>query len=416
MARKLYKDSKYDKAFSLEYDNIVEYLALYKRDTLPLKNLNQDLYEGLLQIDIKALSASIYFLIRCYEKTNKKIDILALFDKLKDEIDSEIWKQKIIYYNILVKAFVFHDDSGAIDDLKKIDNILDIQDLDLLSIYHYLMIENLTFSERVKIKEIIVNKADCSTIKLQYQTSLGLEYFLIGDHPKAIIEIENGLNKFDLKNNQEEAYYTDYILGTSNYFLGLLKNNLDLFISARDYFLKSLSSDKYNVDGKAYLSNLIGDCYYGENDLTLAKNCYLRSIKLKKSNQAIISLINILRISGNQAEIKKWDLEIDKDNLNESEKYDYLIVRAEIAIEDNDYSSAERIYKEFEQLELKDPYFKELRDKTVKKLMEYCINKDSSTKNETFTFLNKIRKCLILQPNIFGLGFDFNKFFENTEK
>jgi len=371
MARKLYKDGKYDKAFSLEYDNIEEYIALYKRDTLPLKNFDQDFYEGLLQIDIKALSESIYFLIHCYEKTNKNVDILDLFDELKDEIGSEIWKQKIIYYNILVKAFVFHDDLGAVDDLEKIDNILDIQDLDLLSIYHYLMIENLTFSERVRIKEIIINKADCSTIKLQYQTSLGLEYFLIGDHPKAIIEIENGLNKFDLKNNQEEDYYTDYILGTSNYFLGFLKNNHDLFISARDYFLKSLSSDKYNVNGKAYLLNLIGDCYYGENELTLAKNCYPQSIKSKKTNQAIISLIDILRISGKQTEIKKWDLEIDKDNLNESEKYDYLIVRAEIAIEEDDYSSAESIYKESEQLELKDPYFKELRDKTVKKLMEY---------------------------------------------
>jgi len=48
--------------------------------------------------------------------------------------------------------------------------------------------------------------------------------------------------------------------------------------------------------------------------------------------------------------------------------------------------------------------------------MEYCINKDSSTKNETSTFLNKIRKCLILQPSFFGVGFDCKKFFENTEK
>lgn len=412
MARKLYIDGKYDKAFSFEYDNIKEYITHYKRDTIPLKILNQNLYEILLQIDIKALSESIYFLISCYEKTNKKVNILDLFDKLKDEIDSEIWKQKIIFYNIFVKAFVFHDDSGAVDDLEKIDNILDIQDVDLLSIYLNLMSGNLPFSEIVEIKEIIVNNTECSTIKLQYQTSLGLDYFLIGDPQKAIIEIEDGLSKFNLKNNQQEDYYTDYILGGSNYFLGFLKKNPDLFISARDHYLKSLSSDKYNVDGKAHLLNLIGDCYYGENNLINAKNYYLKSIELKKSNKVIISLINILKFFGNGTDIKKWDLEIDKENLNESEKYDYLFVRAEIAIEEDDYSSVESIYKEFEQLELKEPYFKELRDKTVKKLMEYCINKNSSTKNETSTFLSKFGKCIILQPNLWGFGFDLKKYFE----
>ena len=123
IARKLYNEGRYNEAFLLERNNIEEYIELYKRDTVPMKNYSQHLYNSLLEIDIKALSESIYFLIQCYEKTNKKYDILNFFNKLEAEIDTEILRQKLFYHKIGIKAFVFNDELGAIDELKKIDNI-----------------------------------------------------------------------------------------------------------------------------------------------------------------------------------------------------------------------------------------------------------------------------------------------------
>lgn len=410
IARKLFNEGRYNEALALEHKNVEEYIELYKRDTVPMKNYSPHLYDNLLQIDIKALSESISFLIQCYEKTNKKFDILNFFNKLEHEIDTEIWRQKLFYHKIGIKAFVFKDELGAIDELKKIDNITEIQDVDLLTIYLDLMSDDLTFSKKIQINEIIIRNTECSTLELKYQTSLGLQYLMVGDDEKAIIEIENGLNQFDAEKNQQDDVFTDYIFGGSYYLLGIITQDTKLLVKARDYYLKSLSSEIYNADGKAELFKSIGYCYHASDDFILAKDYYLQSLKLKKLNETIIELIRVLmQMEADQTEIDKWISKIDEESLNGSEKYDYLIVCAEIAIEKDDYNSSKGIYEELEKLELKEPYFKEIRNETVKELMKFCISKNHSTKGKIILKLNELwqnkRKHIMFQPNLYGIGF-----------
>ena len=116
-----------------------------------------------------------------------------------------------------------------------------------------------------------------------------------------------------------------------------------------------------------------------------------------------------MQMEADQTEINKWISKIDEESLNESEKYDYLIVCAEIAIEKDDYNSSEGIYKELEKLELKEPYFKEIRNETVKELMKFCISKNHSTKEKIMLKLNELwqnkREHIMFQPNWCGIGF-----------
>lgn len=421
IVRELYNQGNYDDALSLECEDILEYIALHKKNTVRLKYLDQDYarekigldYESALQIDINYLSESIFFLIECYDRTDKNFDILNFLDEIGEIIDSEIWKEKMIYYKVIIKAFINKDDTEAKDELNKIKDIYEIQDVELLTIYLDLMGNNLTFSQTNEIIGLIIKNTECSALKLKYITCFGLQYLMIGDIEKAITEIENGLNQFDFEKNQQNEVYTDYILGGSYYALGFLKQDSDLLNNARDYYLKSLSFEKYNVNGKAELYNSIGNCYYTLEKYVIAKDYYLQSISFKKSNKTIIDLILVLiDMKADQTEIEKWKLEIDIENLNESEKYDYMLIHAKIALENNDVNSAKEIYIEFEQFEINEPYYKELKDDTVKELMNLCLNqnesKDDKNKSKSKeSWLKKIREHLMFQPNIYGIGLKF---------
>jgi len=423
-ARKLYNKDKFDEALLAEYENINDYIILHKRDTVRLKYFDQNYlktvlgfdFKTLLQIDIDSLSSSLDFLIQCYEKTNKKFKILEFLDELRDAIDSDLWRQKIIYHKVCIKAFVIRDVSGAKEELKKIGDFLRIEDVELLTAYLDIMKDDLSFSDRISICEKIIRNTKCSTLKLQYYTTLGIEYLLINDDEKAIAEIEKGLNQFNPEKTQQEEMYTDYRLGVSYYLLGFLKQKTHFIAKARDYYLKSLSSNRYNTAGRANLLKLIGDCYQDEGEFNLAKDFYLQSIQLQASNIAIIYLMRILLQTGNnRKEISKWDLKIDKNILDENEKYDYLLLYAKIAIEDDNYESSEKTYKELEGLKLESPYFKELRDETVKNLMQFCIEKNSASKGKISLSIEKIYKSLILQPNLMGIGIDLKTLFKKEK-
>ncbi len=423
-ARKLYIKGKFDEAVLAEYENINDYIILHKRDTVRLKYFDQIYlktvlgfdFKTLLQIDIDSLSSSLDFLIQCYEKTNKQFKILEFLDELRDVIDSDLWRQKIIYHKVCIKAFVIMDVLGAKEELKKIGDFLNIEDVDLLTAYLDIMKGDLSFSDRISICENIIRNTKCSTLKLQYYTSLGIEYLLINDDEKAIAEIEKGLNQFNPEKTQQEEIYTDYRLGLSYYLLGMLKQETHFIVKARDYYLKSLSSNRYNIAGRANLLNLIGDCYQDEGELNLAKDFYLQSIQLQTSNIAIINLMRILLQTGNnRKEISKWDLKIDKNILDENEKYDYLLLYAKLAIEEDNYELSEKTYKELEGLKLESPYFKELRDETVKNLMQFCIEKNSASKGKISLSIEKICKSLILQPNLMGFGIDLKTLFKKEK-
>ncbi len=426
IARKLYNKGKFDKALLTEYEDINDYIILHKRDTERLKYFDQNYlrtvlgfdFKTLLQIDIDSLSSSLEFLIQCYGKTNKQFKIFEFLDELKDAIDSDIWRQKIIYYNVCIKAFVIDDASGAKEELQKFGDFSNIEDIDLLTAYLDIMNDNLSFSDRVSICEKIISNTKCSTLKLQYYTHLGTEYLLINDTEKAIAEIEKGLGQFNLEKTQQEEMYSDYRLGVSYYLLGILKKETNFFVKARNYYLKSFSSNSYNAAGRAYLLGVIGDCYQAESKFDLARDSYLQSIQLQTSNIAIINLMRTLLKTGNRKEISKWDLKIDKNSFNENEKYDYLLLYAEVAINEDNYELSKKIYKDLESLKLDTPYFKELRDETVKNLMQFCIEKDNLSKGKISITIEKVWKSLILQPNFMGFGIDLKALLkkENSDK
>lgn len=326
LARELYNLGKYNDAFSIEIEFISDYIDLYKRHTIRLKNQNKDLYESFLNMDINCLCEAIEFLIPCYERTDRQFDILDFLDNIKGEIDSKIWSQKIFFYRILIKALIFQDESGAKEELEKIENIYNVQDVELLTLYLDLMNEKLSFSNKNQLCETIIKNTECSTLKLKYKTSIGINFFLIGDKNEAITIIEDSLKQYDIKKNLQEEYYRDYILGFTNYFLGMIKQEAASLLKSRDYYLKSLSSEKYNDEGKASLLDLIGNCYHAKGDFVLAKDYYIQSINLNKSYVVIISLIDILmHLNANKTEIEEWKLKINEKMLNENEKYDYLI-------------------------------------------------------------------------------------------
>lgn len=418
LARKYYNEEEYEKAFTMQCDLINTYVKLYERDTAKLESLNQECLLEIMgtdhitvqKIDFECLSSAINSLIIYYNQTKKEFDIINYFKTLTNLIDSENWKFKICFYEVCTQAFILDDVDSAKAKLRKIRKISTIEDVDFLTVYLDLMNNELSASEKIAITEKIIKNIDCSTLKLKYQTSLGLEFLLVDATEKAIIEIKKGINQFDIRKSKEPEVYTYYVIGGANYFLGVLENDLTKFKVARQNYLKVLSSDQLNEEGNAEIQKLIGICYMLEEKYALAERCFLDSLEKRHSNMAVIELIkNLMFMKKSHKEVIEWKEQIDEKALKMEEKLDFLLVQAQFSIQYDDCSLAEEVWKKLEEMELEDIYLEKWKDEIIKELQEFCTKKSKSSRKGIKKLLSKFYERIMLEPNFYGIGIKIKK-------
>ena len=418
ISRKLYNEGNYLNAIQVERTNFFTYAIKHKLH-LPLYIYSVTALNNYLRMDIEALSESVQFLIFCYIKNNMKSDVLIFLDEIKEVIDSELWRQRLIYHKITFKAFELENIPDAKKDLIQLGNVSNIKDSKILEVYLHLMNDQLSFREKIDICQHIIKDTDCSVIKLKYRTSIALETLSIGDVDNAQKELENALSEFKVSDNKSGDPYMYYNLGQSYYLLAMITKKDEHFKKALSNYLKELNSGDFTGKGKSNIWWNIGSCYHVINDLKSAKQSYLKSIDLEKSNLNTLDIIKTFVKGGELKEAHKWLSEIQEEKLNDWEKFDYFMIIGEISINESDLPLAKKTIDNLKGVNVKEPYFKEIRDKMVISLIEFYNKKDNKTRLKVLGWLKSISrtrfiKGLILQPNFFGIGFDFKKLFDDN--
>lgn len=222
----------------------------------------------------------------------------ALIDNMKKNIPSTSGKGKVDLLNyIAFHYFPIAPDSGlhycnlAIDLAKKIDYQIGIANVKLqmsLNYYYANQYKNSLTSiiESLKLFE-----------KLKYLKGVGEAYSVFaylyndcGEMEKAKYYALKALNVFE--NNKIESFAQAYcyrILGKYS----LTKEN---YTDALTHFLKTLELMKIYGDGPAglaYAYQELGSAYLGLNDLTNAKDCFIRAIQIADSARDSNSLAKV---------------------------------------------------------------------------------------------------------------------------
>jgi tetratricopeptide (TPR) repeat protein len=419
-AKKLYDKGEYDTSVLKIADCIEEYLVLHIIDTIPLKYCNQyypglplgtKSYERLLKIDIDSLCEALELLVYSYSYSQKEFDIIQFLDKIKSIIESATWDEKIRLHKVIVKYIIHEDVISAKKEIGNKNDIIKINDVELLTVCLDVFTAELSYSEDISIIEKIIKNTESPTVKLQYQTLLGIQYMLMGVEEKAIDEIKKAIEDFYINETEKNNIYTYFVWGNAYYMLGTLTNNEFLVDCSINKFTKTLSFNELNNEGKAELLNSLGFCYKFKSNYNEAKTCYIDSIELFSSNTTIIYLVDCLADmeEDNKAEISEWDKKIEKDSLNKNEEYDYLIFRAKLALKYDDYNLAEEVLKYLKELNYGVIYFDNYVKEVTKRLEDYCVNKNVESKSRLLIFLAELKSRIMLEPNFYGIGFRLKK-------
>ena len=100
----------------------------------------------------------------------------------------------------------------------------------------------------------------------------------------------------------------------------------------------------------------------------------------------------------------------DKNTLY-NDVLDYYIVKAELFILTDRDEDVEGLIKEMKELDIcKVPLYNDVFNKLISELQ-----KGTEKKKGVWSLIKNIRKYLILQPNFYGLGMDFNKVIDDYE-
>lgn len=418
-AMKLYTKGEYSASVLKMSEYIEDYITLHIIDTIPLKYYNQDnpslmlgvdSYEKALDIDIDCLSEALDNLLTFYRHSDNKFNVIQFLEKIESIIDSDIWNEKILLSIIFVKAFIHDDYESAKKEIHNLNDIFKINDLDLLTVCLDLFQDELSHSENIAIIDKIIKKSDSPTIKLEYQHLLGIKYVSIGVQSKAIEQINEAIDDFYINEKEKDDSYTYFVLGKAYYSLGILKEDSSLFSSARKKFEKVLSFNDLNDKGKAMLFKLIADCYKYEGNHETSDKYYIDSLKLEHLYITIIDLLgNLTYMDDSDEKINYWIKKIDFKILNENEKYDYLVLRAKLAIKDDDYKFANKTLEYLKKLDVENIYFNEFKGKVVKQLQDYCDNRTADSKSKFTKLLLDFKSRIMFQPNINGIGYKIKK-------
>lgn len=419
-SRRLFNDGKYLQALENERALFTEYVMKHKRHLkICLLGYPLDLY---LKTDVAVLAEDLAFISQCYMALNRKNDFLDVLDSVSDVIQFKLWNEKILAIKSAYLAFALDQMDLAKTELKKIDSLNKIDDYDLLAVYLHINGDQLSIFESSEICKYIIEKSPCSTMKLKYSFSLGVKLHLMGDNQKALDIMSDALSKFDEKKNLQESVYKEFVLGDCKYFFGVVTKEKKYLLEAVEHFEKSLSSELYNNIGEAEVLSSIASSYFYLKDYCTAKAFFLKSLEKNKSNKVTIDLSRTLLKLEMTDEAKKFLDEIDEDTLSGEEWYDYVLQLADISLFSDNFELAKETYHLLDYLEIKEPYFREIRDEMKQILLLYLSDKDKSALTKLRSLIDKfgtrIWNSLILQPNYHGLGIDLKKLAgrEKTKK
>lgn len=411
-AYKTYEEGRYNDALKIGRANLSKYLTWYYEHTLPFLEKNSRKADSLLNLDIGALSELIGFLMFCYDKTGQFSKYLQLLDKFEQFIDDYRWRNRIIYLRAICVLYKHDEDeekkvSRLLEGLERIEETQDNQILQLFFDYNS---DNLGFQERMNFIERILENETKPEVILQYKGIRGLELFLIGDREGALLEIKDAVKHYDMNLLEKYEQFELYILGNTICYLGQITENEKLFEDAINIFRFQIEKNDLPNKGKAEIHKCIGRSYGSMQKWKDAIRSYLRSLDYEENAITKICITRPLLALGQSSRALDYLNSIDYSKLRMDEKFDYSLQLAEVALELNRQEYIHLAIEHLKGICPSHPYFRKVKDETIIQLLEYLNSKAKvKDKKKVSKKIDGIQKCLILQPNIFGLGININE-------
>lgn len=399
---------EYIKAYNIAIAMLTKYLMNINAHTIPLLKDKNPLGKMLYTIDIKAveeLTNNIFVVLR---EREIKDNLDERFWAISQMMQNEEWKNLFQFYTVLYcdwfEKVQVHEYISQIE-------ITDKTDVKLLKAVFSNLDYRYGIGKKTEVANLIIQKADTEFEKLQYKFAIALEYFIANDaesSKKYVDEIITELEKYAVDNM---GFFELNKMADIYFFAAGILNKKEYYEKALELYLKCECSREFNDNGYSMLYNSIAYVYFNQHLYEKAVECFKKSYEYEKNNFSLIHIAeNCLYLN----QIEKAEEYLQNVNMNNLEKdiVDYYMVKAELYICADRKEGTKQLINEMQELDIcKIPYFNDIFNKLI---ME--MHKNTSQGSSFLNIVKNIRKYLILQPNISGVGIDINRMLEDMSK
>lgn len=399
---------EYIKAYNMSIAMLTKYLMYINAHTIPLLKDKNPLGKMLYEVDIKAVE----------ELTNNIFGVLKR-KKIKDNLDERFWKisqmmQCVEWKNLFQFYTIVYCDwfeKVQIHEYISQIEITDETDTKLLEIVFSNLGYKYGIGRKIEIANLIVQKSNTKFERLQYKFAIALEYFIANDidsskkyADEVLIELDNyvvdNMNIYEVNKTADIYFFTAGILSRKEYY----EKALELYLKCEDF-------KEYNESGYAMLYNRIAYVYFNQHLYEKAVEHFEKAYKYEKNNFSLIHMSENYLYLNLIDKAEECLQSIDMDNI-EKDIVDYYIAKAELYICADKKEETKQLIEEMQELNIcKIPYFNDIFSKLI---ME--MQKNTGYGNSFLDIVKNIRKYLILQPNINGIGININQMLEDVFK
>ena len=353
-----------------------------------------------------------------YVRTGQKSDWLSILERLTDNIHHPLWRRKIAYFRVL---FYLIDDSKiekAKQELKAVGLVTaNEDDIDILQAYVSLELDGKHFSTKIVYLDRILELSKERANQIQYRGAKAAQYFLIGDQEGAENEISEAISL--VRRTEDDEPLTDYerdIFGRLLKTLGFIRRDSKLLDEAIGHFNTLLLENEWTQAGRASIHSEIGECYKHTRAWNDAEKSYRDALASADNS---INRIYLAEILLSQDKIDEAAVEIDKidrNSLNRHEFDDFVFTLSMIAIRSKNEDKLREAKDLLEALKTSDPYFTEHRLKLLLDVTNTLTSGNASIKTNTDSAPGGVASVfssfLLLEPNVMGIGINFNAVIE----
>jgi tetratricopeptide (TPR) repeat protein len=410
-----YNKGLYAEALTACRHHLTWYILCHNAHTVPFLSSGTKESSDLLTIDIEALADLVGLLHRCYFKTGQSEEFPSSLDRLVNAVDDLRWRDKVVYFRALWWLLDKDDRNSALSIVSEID-IEACKDPEILALYLDVSPQELAFKTRVAILDRIIANTHKDSYKLQYTVLKGIAYCLINDVNQGCQIIKEAADDYRKLNDKNRTPYGDMHLAHALQILGEFLGDGNTVLEAVTQYEAILQEVERHEYAEAYAADVkksLGDCLSFLKEYHKAVKYYRESLRHEDADLTRVFLsrayVNLSDPESSRGLLKS----IDASQFDENSHYDYAISWAILATNSLLSDDLEMAKAQLKQAKSNWPLFIGLRDSTLIQLLETVSKKPKSKLKDLIGLLNRY---VSLNPNLFGIGINFNKIVEDVDR
>jgi len=388
------------------------YILSHKAHTVPFLDSGKPEALALLKIDIEALAALVDLLYACYRNTGRSSEFSSTLDNLASVVNDLRWNDKIQYFRAIWNLVEKDDRETAFSNISNVD-IAASTDPEILTLYLDVCPDRHSFDDEINIIDRICDNTNKPSYRLQYLCMKGLTYCRICEIEKGCEIIEVAIDEYKKTDNESKSLYGNYQFAYALHMLGGFRKSDELMIESIEAFEKHLQECRKAGCFNEHLSDLllaIGNCQSFLGDHHSAILNYTESLELNPQELTRIFLAKA-QIYVEKSDEARTSLEsISHGQLSEANFYDYAVSWAILGLSTLRTVDLEKAKTQLKQTKSNDPLFIQQRDALMIALLEAS---PKPKLGKIRSLLRSINRYVSLNPNVFGLGINMNKIFED---